>query len=456
MDRKTIAVFAAAVMICAVSSSCSEKETPLTEESVPTVSISETSLTTEPTEAAVVTSAAISEELSDHDRAIKLAAAFTENSQSEYVLYDLDLDGIPELMKKIGFMDTIGWQIYKLTGDDVLDLGYMQLFTDTDIEDYLKPEYYHGDELTLESGIHIYRNTQNDEIFYVTEYITEMHTLGHAAGVRYDIYADKLASTELYRCDFYTYDDCGASGNRYIAHNILDGEQASPMFRVNCNSEGFLYCNEFGDYLSGYEYLGMIDTENSYTSEKYDSFYDYAKTVSIPEKTKEERIFTETGELVTVCGEEYYADTYKVEIDIRNGDNIDLSELKLLPKLEKLSIRNISDEEIDLSPLAEIDTITELLLFKHYDHPNEGDFDYSSLTEMDNILITNAPIEYTAQMSSVKFADTAPDSDDPDGYAPFYDMEQLEAVTYCCFQVDNGQIDKLAEHRPDLLLIYVP
>ena len=399
------------------------------------------------------------EKLSDYDIAIRLAAELIENKKypSKYILYDFDLDGIPELMEKTGFMDTEGWEIYKLSGTEALDIGYFE--HDEYPESASKPEYYHADELTLESGIHIYRDTEKGEIFYVTEYITELHTEGFATGIRYDIYADKLAETELYRCDFFTYDDCGASGNRYIAHNILNGEQASPRYRVNCNAEGFLYCNEFGDYLSNFEYLGMINTENCYSADKYDSFYDYAETVKIPEKTKDERTYFDSKECVTICGKEYYADTYAVSIRITNENfnDIDLSELKLLPKLEKLTIDNDSDSIVDLSALNEIDTITELMLYSSY--RSEGDFDRSALTDMDNIIITNAAIEYASQMKSVKVIYGTPLTDNIDGFAPLYDMEQLEVVLHHCSNNDSArkmQLDRLKELRPDLLLIYVP
>ncbi|MDE6594695.1 MAG: hypothetical protein K2K44_01640, partial [Oscillospiraceae bacterium] len=209
------------------------------------------------------------EDLSDYDKAIRLAAEYIEEHGWEYdkfILYDFDLDGIPELMEETGFKDTKGWEIYKLTGSEAADLGYME-FAGTDeryIKDGIDIIYYHGDELTLESGVHVYRDNENDEIFYVTEYTTELHTKGFAAAIRYDVYADKLAERELYHCDFLSMDDGGKSGNRYITHNILDEKKATPMYRCDCNSEGFLYCNEFGDYLSNFEYLGMIDVTNYY------------------------------------------------------------------------------------------------------------------------------------------------------------------------------------------------
>ncbi|MBD5139911.1 MAG: hypothetical protein HDT25_00630 [Ruminococcus sp.] len=403
------------------------------------------------------------EDLSDYDRAIRLAAEHIEEHGAdhwEYILYDFDLDGIPELMEETGFKDTIGWEIYKLTGSEAADLGYME-FAGTDeryIKDGIDIIYYHGDELTLESGVHVYRDNENDEIFYVTEYTTELHTKGFAAAIRYDVYADKLSERELYHCDFLSMDDGGESGNRYITHNILDGKKATPMYRCDCNSEGFLYCNEFGDYLSNFEYLGMIDVTNYYKKEKDSSFYDYAETVKIPEKTREERFYSDDREKVTVCGEEYYADTYKAEIVINNDnfDSIDLSELKLLPCLEKLTLLNKSDRTADISKLAELENLSEITL-------DGGEFDYSQLLDMDNIILAeNAPIEYISQMKSIKIVYAYPYTEDIDGFAPLYDMEGLEVVLHNVTGGDFGdpymnmQLDRLEERRPDLLLIYVP
>ena len=403
------------------------------------------------------------EDLSDYDKAIRLAAEHIEERGAdhwEYILYDFDLDGIPELMEETGFKDTKGWEIYKLTGSEAADLGYME-YAGTDeryIKDGIDIIYYHGDELTLESGVHVYRDNENDEIFYVTEYTTELHTKGFAAAIRYDVYADKLAERELYHCDFLTWDDCGESGNRYITHNILDGGKATPMYWCDCNSEGFLYCNEFGDYLSNFEYLGMIDVTNYYKKEDGGSFYDYVETVKIPEKTKDERVYSDDREKVTICGEEYYADTYEanVVIDSDNFDSIDLSELKLLPCLEKLTLLNNSDRTADISKLAELENLSEITL-------DGGGFDYSQLLDMDNIILAeNAPIEYISQMKSIKIVYAYPYTDDIDGFAPLYDMEGLEVVLHNVTGGDFGdpymnmQLDRLEERRPELLLIYVP
>ena len=253
-------------------------------------------------------------------------------------------------------------------------------------------------------------------------------------------------------------DDGGESGNRYITHNILDGKKATPMYRCDCNSEGFLYCNEFGDYLSNFEYLGMIDVKNYYKKADGGSFYDYAETLEIPEKTREERFYSDDREKVTVCGEEYYTDTYeaKVVIDNDNFDSIDLSELKLLPCLEKLTLRNNSDRTADISKLAELENLSEITFY-------DGEFDYSQLLDMDNIILAeNAPIEYISQMKSIKIVYAYPYTEDIDGFAPLYDMEGLEVVLHNVTGGDFGdpymnmQLDRLEERRPDLLLIYVP
>ena len=401
------------------------------------------------------------EDLSDYDKAIRLAAEYIEqhHKDNKYFLYDFDFDGIPELIEKTEFKDAMGWKIHKLTGSEAVSLGDIMYAEPSErYEDGVNCLFYHSDELTLESGVHIYRDTEKDEIFYVTEYVTELHTEGTAVGLRYDIYADKLAERELYHCDFLTLDDSGKSGNRYITHNILDGKKATPMYRCDCNSEGFLYCNEFGDYLSNFEYLGMIDVANYYRRADGGSFYDYAETVKIPEKTREERFYSDDREKVTVCGVEYYADTYKAEIVINNDnfDSIDLSELKLLPCLEKLTLRNNSDRTADISKLAELENLSEITFY-------DGEFDYSQLLDMDNIILAeNAPIEYISQMKSIKIVYAYPYTEDIDGFAPLYDMEGLEVVLHNVTGGDFGdpymnmQLDRLEERRPELLLIYVP
>lgn len=457
---KKILAVTAAISVCLTASSCTESNSLPEDTSAIEQYIAEASETmeTESTTSVTTEETTSFEDLSDYDKAIRLAAKYIKEhgfNYSKYILYDFDLDGIPELMEETGFMDTMGWNIFKLTGDEAVSLGYMEFAETAEryINDDLDMRYYHGDELTLESGVHIYRDNEKDEIFYVTEYVTELHTKGFAAGIRYDVYADKLAERELYHCDFLSWDDCGKSGNRYITHNILDGKEASPMYRQDCNSEGFLYCADFGDYLSKFEYLGMIDVTNYYSKKNGGSFYDYAETVKIPEKTREERVYTDDRERVTVCGEEYYADAYEAEITFNNDnfDSIDLSELKLLPHLEKLTLRNRTDEKIDISEIADIESLTEVIFYG-------GNFDYSSIVGMDNVIYTNAPDEYTLKMKSIRVVDTIPQTDDVDGYAPLYGLEQLEVVMY-----NHGrgaaidmQIERLEERRPDLLLIYVP
>lgn len=457
---KKILAVTAAISVCLTASSCTESNSLPEDTSAIEQYIAEVSeaMETESTTSATTVETTSFEDLSDYDKAIRLAAKYIKEhgfNYSKYILYDFDLDGIPELMEETGFMDTMGWNIFKLTGDEAVSLGYMEFAETAEryINDDLDMRYYHGDELTLESGVHIYRDNEKDEIFYVTEYVTELHTKGFAAGIRYDVYADKLAERELYHCDFLSWDDCGKSGNRYIIHNILDGKEASPMYRQDCNSEGFLYCADFGDYLSKFEYLGMIDVTNYYSKKNGGSFYDYAETVKIPEKTREERIYTDDMERVTVCGEEYYADAYEAEVTFNNDnfDSIDLSELKLLPHLEKLTLWNRTDEKIDISEIADIESLTEVIFYG-------GNFDYSSIVGMDNVIYTNAPDEYTLKMKSIRVVDTIPQTDDVDGYAPLYGLEQLEVVMY-----NHGrgaaidmQIERLEERRPDLLLIYVP
>ncbi|MDE7303836.1 MAG: hypothetical protein K2N60_11020 [Oscillospiraceae bacterium] len=458
---KKIFAFTAALTVCLTITSCDGNNSLLEDTSAIEQYIeqaSETARTEETTaETTEVTSAETTpfEDLSDYDKAIRLAAEYIEHrhKDNEYFLYDFDFDGIPELIENMKLMDTRGWDIYKLTGSEVTNIGRIE-FAET-LERFSDIKYYHGDELTLESGVHVYRDTEKDEIFYVTEYITELHTKGHAAGIRYDVYADKLAERELYHCDFLTWDDCGESGNRYITHNILDGKKATPMYRCDCNSDGFLYCNEFGDYLSNFEYLGMIDVTNYYKKEKDSSFYDYAETVKIPEKTKEERVYSDNREKVTVCGNEYYADTYEANVVINNDnfDSIDLSELKLLPCLEKLTLRNNSDRTADISKLAELENLSEIYF-------SDGEFDYSQLLDMGNIIwAENAPIEYILQMKSIKVMWAMPFTEDIDGFAPLYDMEGLEVVMHHVPNADESkkmQLDRLEEQRPDLLLIYVP
>ncbi len=453
---KKIFALTALLAVCLTVTSCSDKNS-LSEDTAATAqSTEQASETTQTEETAEVTTSETKSltDLSDYDKAVRLAAEHIEENGADhwkYILYDFDLDGIPELMEETGFMDTGGWEIYKLTGSEAIDLGYMEF--SVKIERY-DPIYYHGDELTLESGVHIYCDPEKDEIFYVTEYTTELHTDGCAVGSRYDIYADRMTAKELYHCDFLTLDDLGESGNRYITHNILDGKQASPMYRCDCNSEGFLYCNEFGDYLSNFEYLGMIDVENYYSKENGGSFYDYAETVKIPEKTKKERIYTDSGENTDVYVNKYHVGTYESTVVINNDnfDSVDLSELVLRPGVEKLTLVNDSDRTVDISPLSAYTGLTELMF-------EGGNFDYSPLLEMDNIIWTNAPIEYISQMKSIKIVDVYPYKEEIEDLSLLYDMDELEVVMYSYWydpETIDTQIDKLSEQRPDLLLIYVP
>ena len=463
---KKIFSFTAALAVCLTLTSC-ERENSLPEDTSAIEQYIEqasgTAQSEETTaETTEVTTAETTpfENLSDYDKAIRLAAEYIEqhHKDNKYFLYDFDFDGIPELTEKTEFKDAMGWEIYKLTGSEAVSLGDIMYAAPSErYEGGVNCLFYHGDELTLESGVHIYRDNEKDEIFYVTEHIGEGHTDGTAVGLRYDIYADKLAEQELYHCDFLTWDDCGESGNRYITHNILNGKKATPMYRCDCNSEGFLYCNEFGNYLSNFEYLGMIDVANYYKKEDGGNFYDYAETVKIPEKTRDERVYSDDREKVTVCGEEYYADTYEanVVIDNDNFDSIDLSELKLLPCLEKLTLENRSDKTINISEISDIENLTEIMFWG-------GDFDYSPVVKMDNVIYTKAPNECIFEMKSIRVVSAMPYTEDIDGFAPLYDMDQLEVVLHYVTGGDFGdpymnmQLDRLEERRPDLLLIYVP
>ena len=143
-----------------------------------------------------------------------------------------------------------------------------------------------------------------------------------------------------------------------------------------------------------------------------------------------------------------------VIINNKNFESIELSELKLLPHLEKLTLWNNTDginEKINISAIADIESLTEIIFWG-------GDFDYSPIVEMDNVFYTNAPDEYALKMKSIRVMDSIPENDDIDGYAPLYDLEQLEVVMYSHGRGDaiDMQIDRLEERRPDLLLIYVP
>ena len=66
--------------------------------------------------------------------------------------------------------------------------------------------------------------------------------------------------------------------------------------------------------------------------------------------------------------------------------------------------------------------------------------------------LTEKGFEILSEMDSLKCIDVG----NKENLSALYDMKQLEAVKYCYVQQQNGEIDKLAERRPDLLLIYVP
>ncbi len=388
------------------------------------------------------------EPLSDFDMAISLAEQIvSERKGAEFQLYDMDFDGIPELLKYLGIMDTSAWEIYKLTGDQAVNIGYIE---------YRDNEYDPVTGLTFGDGVHIYRDKETDEVFYVGEYSTEMHTEGHYECSKFRICADKLDETVISRCEFYTYDDCGESGNRYIYYNDIAGQQASPRYRVDSNAEGFHFCNELEEYLSQYEYLGIIDDTNTFSAKSGDDFFEYAEQFRNLPKLKEEQVYIDKTEYVTVCGTEYDINSYSVYIAIseKNFDTIDLSELKKLSRLELLTIHNFTGRKIDIAPLNELEKLRCLDIV--------GDYNEEQLNELDKLEVFNAnlmgtiekqSIEIMSEMNSLKCIGL---NNYADSLSILYDMEQFEAVKYCCLQQQNGEIEKLAEKRPDLLLIYVP
>ncbi len=379
------------------------------------------------------------ESLSDFDKAISLAEQIVSENKSEFMLYDMDFDGTPELMARSGFMDTLAWEIYKLTGDEVVNIGYIE---------YRDNEYNPVTGLTFGDGVHIYRDKETDEVFYVGEYSTELHTEGYYECSKFRICADRLDETVISRCEFYTYDDCGNSGNRYIYYNDIAGQQASPRYRVDSNAEGFRFCNELEEYLSQYEYLGIIDDTNTFSTRDGGDFLEYAEQFRNLPKLKGEQVYIDKTEYVTVCGTEYDINSYSAEIKIteENFDSIDFTEFKKLPKLEMLKIRNSTDTEIDIAPLNELEKMKWLDIRGKYNEEQLKDFD--RLEFLDN----GAPLEILSEMDSLKCIDVG----GKENLSALYDMEQLEVVKYCYVQQQNGEIDKLAEKRPDLLLIYVP
>lgn len=380
------------------------------------------------------------EPLSDFDKAIFLAEQIvSERKRAEFQLYDMDFDGTPELLEYMGIMDTSAWEIYKLTGDEAVYLGYIE---------YRDSEYDPVTGLTFGDGVHIYRDKETDEVFYVGEYSTEMHTEGHYECSKFRICADRLDETVISRCEFYTYDDCGNSGNRYIYYNDIAGQQASPRYRVDSNAEGFRFCNELEEYLSQYEYLGIIDGTNTFSAKSGENFFEYAEQFRNLPKLKDEQVYVDKTEYVTVCGTEYDINSYsaKIKITEENFDSIDFTELKKLPKLELLTVDNLTEKEIDIAPLNELENLRWLDI--------SGEYDKEQLKEFDKLEFLNngAPLEILAEMDSLKCIDAG----GADNLSVLYNMEQLEAVKYCYLQQQNGEIDKLAEKRPDLLLIYVP
>lgn len=380
------------------------------------------------------------EPLSDFDKAIFLAEQIVSDSQwSEFQLYDMDFDGIPELMAHSGFMDTLAWEIYKLTGDEAVNIGYIE---------YRDNVYNSVTGLTFGDGLHIYRDKEIDEVFYVGEYSTELHTEGHYECSKFRICDDRLDKTVISRCEFYTYDDCGNSGNRYIYYNDIAGQPASPRYRVDSNAEGFRFCNELEEYLSQYEYLGIIDGTNTFSAKSGGNFLEYAEQFRNLPKLKDEQVYVDKTEYVTVCGTEYDINSYsaKIKITEENFDSIDFTELKKLPKLELLTIDNLTEKEIDIAPLNELENLRWLDI--------SGEYDKEQLKEFDKLEFLNngAPLEILVEMDSLKCIDAG----GKENLSALYDMKQLEAVKYCYVQQQNGEIDKLAEKRPDLLLIYVP
>ena len=116
---KKFFVSAVALVLCLTVSSCGERNTLPEDTSAIEQYIAEVSETmrTEKTttETAEVTTAETApfEDLSDYDKAIRLAAEYIEHrhKDNEYFLYDFDFDGIPELIENMKLMDTRGWDI---------------------------------------------------------------------------------------------------------------------------------------------------------------------------------------------------------------------------------------------------------------------------------------------------------------------------------------------------------
>lgn len=380
------------------------------------------------------------EPLSDFDKAIFLAEQIVSDSKwSEFQLYDMDFDGIPELLEETGFIYTTGWNVYKLTGDEPLNIGCMTFVPNND--NYIK-KY-----ISIDAGLHIYRDTENDTIFYIAENPYEMHADGFCEGIRYDVYSDTISEEIIYTCKWYNCID--EQGNKkYIYFNTIDGQQASAKYSVDIDTDGFRFCNELEEYLSQYEYLGIIDGTNTFSAKSGGNFLEYAEQFRNLPKLKDEQVYVDKTEYVTVCGTEYDINSYsaKIKITEENFDSIDFTELKKLPKLELLTIANLTEKEIDIAPLNELENLRWLDI--------SGEYDKEQLKEFDNLEFLNVavPLEILVEMDSLKCIDAG----GADNLSVLYNMEQLEAVKYCYVQQQNGEIDKLAEKRPDLLLIYVP
>lgn len=178
-------------------------------------------------------------------------------------LYDLDFDGLPEYVYRIGGeAATIFYYVYKYINDTPTEVGVM-------IQDY------YGDLLTL-TEITLYYDKESDSYFYVSEFAAtdKMALSKYAEATRYTFSGDTMTEETLSRCDFDTHWDNELLDFETIdiTSNVLLGENTTPI-GITKTEDMTSYYDGLSDYLEAFEKIGVFEFE-CMTDGEYETIYD--------------------------------------------------------------------------------------------------------------------------------------------------------------------------------------